>query len=66
MAPSPPLELNKATEEINYSSKHIPAAKRDVTVKEDLCFSLVLGLVTFKQMKYVIKKETLVPEVYTK
>lgn len=58
MAPFPPLELNKPTEEINYSSKHISAAKRDIT-------SLFLGLVTFKQMKYVIKKETLVPEVYT-
>lgn len=39
------------------------AAKRDITVKEDLWFSLFLGLVTFKQIKYVIKKETLVPEV---
>lgn len=65
MAPFPPLESNKPTEEINYSSKHISAAKRDITVKEDLWFSLFLGLVTFKQIKYVIKKETLVPEVNT-
>ncbi len=46
MASFAPLKLNKATEETNYSSKHITAAEKDIMIKEGT-FSIVLGSCKF-------------------